>query len=100
MSFNHVPAGKDLPQDFNVIIEIPAQNDPFKYQADKELGLPFVDGFISTTASIRNAVRRRGRRAGHTVPLLPGAVVRARALGMRQMTGDPGIDAKLDCRGP
>ncbi|MEA3090197.1 MAG: hypothetical protein QOJ04_1539, partial [Caballeronia sp.] len=25
MSFNNVPAGKDLPQDFNVIIEIPAQ---------------------------------------------------------------------------
>jgi inorganic pyrophosphatase len=42
MSFNHVPAGKDLPHDFNVIIEIPAQSDPVKYEADKELGLLVV----------------------------------------------------------
>ncbi|MDI9646903.1 inorganic diphosphatase, partial [Burkholderia cenocepacia] len=48
MSFNHVPAGKDLPQDFNVIIEIPAQSDPVKYEADKELGLLVVDRFIGT----------------------------------------------------
>jgi inorganic pyrophosphatase len=48
MSFNHVPAGKDLPQDFNVIIEIPAQSDPVKYEADKDLGLLVVDRFIST----------------------------------------------------
>ena len=48
MSFNHVPAGKDLPHDFNVIIEIPAQSDPVKYEADKDLGLLVVDRFIST----------------------------------------------------
>ena len=48
MSFNHVPAGKDLPQDFNVIIEISAQSDPVKYEADKELGLLVVDRFIGT----------------------------------------------------
>jgi inorganic pyrophosphatase len=48
MSFDRVPPGKDLPQDFNVIIELPAQSDPVKYEADKELGLLVVDRFIST----------------------------------------------------
>ena len=48
MSFNNVPAGKDLPQDFNVIIEIPAQSDPVKYEADKDMGLLVVDRFIGT----------------------------------------------------
>jgi hypothetical protein len=41
-------AGKDLPQDFNVIIEIPAQSDPVKYEADKDLGPLVVDRFIGT----------------------------------------------------
>ncbi|HTR05197.1 MAG TPA: inorganic pyrophosphatase, partial [Paraburkholderia sp.] len=48
MSFANVPAGKDLPQDFNVIIEIPAQSDPVKYEADKDLGLLVVDRFVGT----------------------------------------------------
>ena len=51
MSFNHVPAGKDLPQDFNVIIEIPAQSDPVKYEADKELGMLVVDRFAKSRDS-------------------------------------------------
>jgi inorganic pyrophosphatase len=41
MSFNNVSPGKDIPNDFNVIIEIPAQSDPVKYEADKETGLLF-----------------------------------------------------------
>jgi S-adenosylmethionine hydrolase len=45
MSFNNVSPGKDIPNDFNVIIEIPAQSDPVKYEADKETGLLHVDRF-------------------------------------------------------
>ena len=48
MSLNHVPAGKDLPNDFNVIIEIPMNADPVKYEVDKESGAMFVDRFMST----------------------------------------------------
>lgn len=48
MSFNLVSPGKDIPNDFNVIIEISAQSDPVKYEADKETGLLFVDRFIGT----------------------------------------------------
>ena len=35
MSLNQVPTGKDVPNDFNVIIEIPMQGDPVKYEVDK-----------------------------------------------------------------
>jgi inorganic pyrophosphatase len=106
MSFNHVPAGKDLPQDFNVIIEIPAQSDPVKYEADKDLGLLVVDRFISTGMRypanygfIPQTLSGDGDPVDVLVitpfPLLAGSVVRARALGMLQMTDESGVDAKL-----
>ena len=106
MSFNNVPPGKDLPQDFNVIIEIPAQSDPVKYEADKDMGLLVVDRFISTGMRypanygfIPQTLSGDGDPVDVLVitpfPLLAGSVVRARALGMLQMTDEAGVDAKL-----
>jgi inorganic pyrophosphatase len=106
MSFNNVPAGKDLPQDFNVIIEIPAQSDPVKYEADKDMGLLVVDRFIGTGMRypanygfIPQTLSGDGDPVDVLVitpfPLLAGSVVRARALGMLQMTDESGVDAKL-----
>jgi inorganic pyrophosphatase len=48
MSLNKVPSGRDLPNDFNVIIEIPMNADPIKYEVDKESGAIFVDRFMGT----------------------------------------------------
>ena len=48
MSLNQVPAGKDLPEDIYVVIEIPANADPIKYEVDKESGALFVDRFMLT----------------------------------------------------
>ena len=48
MSLDRVPAGKDVPNDCNVIIEIPMRGDPIKYEIDKETGAIFVDRFMST----------------------------------------------------
>ncbi|WP_322881608.1 inorganic diphosphatase [Pandoraea sputorum] len=106
MSFNHVPAGKDLPNDFNVIIEIPAQSDPVKYEADKDLGLLVVDRFIGTGMRypanygfIPQTLAGDGDPVDALVvtpfPLLAGSVVRCRALGMLNMTDESGVDAKL-----
>ena len=36
MSLNKVQAGRDLPNDFNVIIEIPMNADPIKYEVDND----------------------------------------------------------------
>ena len=106
MSFNHVPAGKDLPQDFNVIIEIPAQSDPVKYEADKETGLLHVDRFIGTGMRypanygyIPQTLSGDGDPVDVLVitpfPLTPGVVVTCRAIGVLMMDDEAGGDAKL-----
>src|SRR3546814_4385085 len=48
MNIDRVDSGRDVPNDFNVIIEIPAHADPVKYEVDKETGALFVDRFLST----------------------------------------------------
>tara|TARA_R110001599_G_scaffold64023_3_gene178750 strand:- start:351017 stop:351562 length:546 start_codon:yes stop_codon:yes gene_type:complete len=106
MSLNHVPAGKDLPNDFNVIIEIPMNADPVKYEVDKESGAIFVDRFMSTAMHypcnygyIPQTLSGDGDPADVLVitpfPLVPGVVVRCRAIGMLKMTDEAGSDAKL-----
>ena len=82
MSFNNVPAGKDLPQDFNVIIEIPAQSDPVKYEADKEMGLLVVDRFIGTGMRypanygfIPQTLSGDGEALGHIFDITPSGTI-------------------------
>ena len=48
MSLHNVTPGKNVPDEFNVIIEIPMNADPIKYEVDKETGAIFVDRFMST----------------------------------------------------
>ena len=45
MSLHNVSAGAKAPDEFNVIIEIPMNADPVKYEVDKESGAIFVDRF-------------------------------------------------------
>jgi inorganic pyrophosphatase len=48
MNLDRVNSGRDVPNDFNVVIEIPMNGDPIKYELDKETGALFVDRFMST----------------------------------------------------
>ena len=48
MSLDNVTPGKNSPTNFNVIIEIPMNADPIKYEVDKETGAIFVDRFMGT----------------------------------------------------
>src|SRR5258706_16347120 len=48
MSINKVTAGDNVPHEFNVIIEIPMNADPVKYEIDKDSGALFVDRFMMT----------------------------------------------------
>jgi len=48
MSLDNVTPGSKVPEAFNVIIEIPMNADPIKYEVDKETGAIFVDRFMST----------------------------------------------------
>lgn len=106
MSLNNVPSGKSLPDDFNVIIEIPMHGEPVKYEVDKDSGAIFVDRFMNTAMHypcnygyIPHTLCGDGDPADVLVitpiPLLTGVVVRCRPLGVLKMTDEGGQDAKL-----
>src|SRR5262245_49218631 len=48
MSLEHVPSGSNVPEDVNVIIEIPMNAEPVKYEVDKATGAIFVDRVLTT----------------------------------------------------
>ena len=48
MNLDRVSSGDNIPDEINVIIEIPAHSDPVKYEVDKETGAMFVDRFMSS----------------------------------------------------
>jgi inorganic pyrophosphatase len=106
MSLNKVSSGKDLPNDFNVIIEIPMNADPIKYEVDKESGAIFVDRFMGTAMHypcnygyVPNTLSADGDPVDVLVitpfPLIPGVVVRCRPIGVLKMTDEAGEDAKV-----
>jgi len=46
MNLDRVSAGKGVPNDCNVIIEIPMHGDPIKYEVDKETGAVRVEHYL------------------------------------------------------
>lgn len=106
MILDRVGAGHNLPDEFNVIIEIPAHSDPVKYEVDKESGALFVDRFMNTAMHypcnygyIPNTLCEDGDPLDVLVvaplPVISGCVVRCRPLGVLKMTDEGGGDAKL-----
>ncbi|WP_455385044.1 inorganic diphosphatase [Acidihalobacter prosperus] len=106
MSLANVPAGKALPDDFNVVIEIPALASPVKYEVDKDSGLLTVDRFMGTSmvypcnyGFVPQTLSEDGDPVDVLVvtpiPLVHGCVVRCRPLGMLRMTDEKGPDAKV-----
>lgn len=101
-----ITAGDNLPDEINVIIEIPAKSNPIKYELDKNTNAMFVDRFISTPmfypcdyGFIPNTLSDDGDPADVLViapyPLMFGCVVKCRPVGMLQMSDESGIDAKI-----
>lgn len=106
MSLNAVPAGNNLPEEINVIIEIPAHADPVKYEVDKESGAMFVDRFMATCMHyptnygyVPYTLSEDGDPVDVLVitpfPLIPGSVIRCRPVGVLNMTDESGSDAKI-----
>ena len=106
MSLDKVSPGKKLPESFNVIIEISMNADPIKYEVDKESGAIFVDRFMGTAMHypcnygyIPRTIAGDGDPVDVLVitpfPVIPGVVVRCRALGVLKMKDEAGDDAKL-----
>ena len=106
MNLDRVDSGRDVPNDFNVVIEIPMNGDPIKYELDKATGALFIDRFMSTSMHypcnygyIPHTLSDDGDPVDVLVitphPLIPGVVVRCRPLGMLKMTDEAGGDEKL-----
>ncbi len=106
MNMNEISAGKALPDDINVIIEIPANGDPIKYEIDKASGVLNVDRFISTGMRypcnygfIPHTLAEDGDPVDVLVltpyPLIAGCVIRCRPIGILKMEDDAGYDVKV-----
>ena len=106
MSYQNIPAGKDLPNDIYVVIEIPANSSPVKYEIDKDADALFVDRFMASPmfypanyGYINNTLADDGDALDVLVvtpyPVVPGSVSRCRPVGVLNMTDEAGEDAKL-----
>ncbi len=106
MSLELVRAGRDVPHDINVVIEIPKDAEPVKYEVDKATGAIFVDRVLSTPMRypcnygyVPKTLGGDGDPLDALVilplPLVPGAVIRCRPVGMLRMTDEAGSDEKL-----
>ncbi len=106
MNLDRVNSGKDIPNNINVIIEIPAHSDPVKYEVDKDTGAMFVDRFMNTAMHypcnygyVPHTLSEDGDPVDVLVvtpmPVISGSVVRCRPIGILKMTDEAGPDAKL-----
>jgi inorganic pyrophosphatase len=106
MALDRVATGRNVPHEVNVIIEIPMNAEPVKYEVDKDTGAIFVDRVLTTPMRypcnygyIPHTLSGDGDPADVLVvmplPLIPGSVIRVRPLGMLKMTDEAGEDTKL-----
>lgn len=106
MGLMEIDSGRDVPNEVNVIIEIPMHGEPVKYEVNKQSGALFVDRFLTTAmyypanyGYIPQTLSEDGDPVDVLVvtpiPLINGAVIRSRVVGMLKMTDEAGVDTKL-----
>ena len=106
MDMNKIAVGRNPPWDINVIVEVPLGGEPVKYELDKESGAMFVDRFLHTSMRypcnygfIPHTLADDGDPVDVLVaarsPVVPGAVVRARPIGVLIMEDEAGMDEKI-----
>ena len=106
MGLDLVPTGNNPPEEINVIIEIPKDAEPVKYEVDKDSGAIFVDRVLSTPMRypcnygyVPHTLCGDGDPVDVMVilplTLIPGSVIRCRPVGMLKMKDEAGEDTKL-----
>ncbi len=106
MDLEKIATGQNPPQDVNVVIEVPLGGEPIKYEIDKPSGAMFVDRFLYTAMRypcnygfIPHTLADDGDPMDVMVvgqrALVPGAVVRARPVGVLLMQDEKGMDEKV-----
>lgn len=106
MRLDEIPVGEKPPYEVNVIIEVPLGGEPVKYEMDKASGAMFVDRFLHTSMRypcnygfVPHTLADDGDPIDMLVagrsPVIPGAVVRTRPVGVLIMNDEAGEDEKL-----
>lgn len=106
MDISKIAAGRDVPHDINVIVEIAQGGEPVKYELDKASGTMFVDRFLHTAmfypgnyGFVPHTLSPDGDPIDvlivGPVPVVPGAVVRCRPIGALLMEDEAGPDEKI-----
>jgi inorganic pyrophosphatase len=106
MNIDKLSPGAKIPKEVNVVIEIPSHSGPVKYEIDKESGAMMVDRFMTTAmfypcnyGYIPHSLSEDGDPADvlviTPVPLISGAVLAVRPIGILDMEDEAGGDAKI-----
>ena len=106
MRLDAIPIGNAPPEDVNVIIEVPVGGEPIKYEMDKAAGTLFVDRFLYTPMRypgnygfVPHTLSLDGDPidvlVANTRPIIPGAVINVRPVGVLKMDDEGGGDEKI-----
>lgn len=106
MQIDKISVGNNPPEEVNAIIEIPACAEPIKYEIDKDSGAVFVDRFINVPMHypcnygfIPHTLSEDGDPVdvlvATPVPIMAGAVIPCRPVGMLEMSDESGRDLKV-----
>jgi inorganic pyrophosphatase len=106
MRIDAIAVGFNPPEDVNVIIEVPIGGEPIKYEMDKAAGTLVVDRFLHTPMPypgnygfVPHTLSEDGDPidvlVANTRPIVPGAVINVRPIGVLKMVDDAGGDEKI-----
>jgi len=106
MNLDAIPIGNNAPEDVNVIVEVGVGGEPIKYEMNKEAGTLFVDRFLYTPMRypgnygfVPHTLSDDGDPidvlVANTRPIIPGAVINVRPVGVLKMVDDGGEDEKI-----
>jgi len=106
MRIDAIAIGENPPEDVNVIIEVPIGGEPIKYEMHKAAGTLVVDRFLHTPMRypgnygfVPHTLSDDGDPidvlVANTRPIVPGAVINVRPIGVLKMRDDSGGDEKI-----
>jgi inorganic pyrophosphatase len=106
MRIDAIAIGHNPPDDVNVIIEVPIGGEPIKYEMDKAAGTLVVDRFLHTPMRypgnygfVPHTLSDDGDPidvlVANTRPIVPGAVINVRPVGVLKMQDEAGGDEKV-----
>lgn len=106
MRIDAISIGPNPPSEINVIIEVPHGGEPIKYEMDKAAGTLVVDRFLYTPMRypgnygfIPHTLSEDGDPCdvlvANTRPIVPGALITVRPIGVLHMKDEAGGDEKI-----